>query len=132
MLDFAEHSGNGYIRLRDVADRQGISKAYLEQIMVLLNKSDFFITARGYQGGYQLARPASSYTIGMILRVTEGSLAPVDAAEAPETGSDLRVAAMAEDVWGGLAKVVQAYLDGLTLQQLLDNHPISDGFDFVI
>lgn len=132
MLDFAEHTGSGFIRLRDVADRQGISKAYLEQIMVLLNKSDFFVTARGYQGGYQLARPASTYTIGMILRVTEGSLAPVDTDDAPEQGSDLRVAAMTEDVWDGLAKVVAAYLDNLTLQELLDRHSASDGFDFVI
>jgi Rrf2 family protein len=132
MLDFAAHAGKGYIRLRDVADRQGISKAYLEQIMVLLNKSDFFVTARGYQGGYQLARPASAYTIGMILRVTEGSLAPVDTDETPAQGSDLRVSAMTDDVWRGLTKVVTEYLDSLTLQQLLDCHPASEGFDFVI
>jgi Rrf2 family protein len=132
MLDFAEHTGEGFIRLRDVADRQGVSKAYLEQIMVLLNKSDFFVTARGYQGGYRLARPAASYTIGMILRVTEGTLAPVEADEAPQRGGDLRVSAMTEDVWNGLTEVVSEYLDNLTLQQLLDRHPASDGFDFVI
>jgi len=132
MLDFAEHAGEGYIRLRDVADRQGISKAYLEQIMVLLNKSDFFNTARGYQGGYQLARNASSYTIGDILRVTEGSLSPVEASDAPDSGTDLRAAAMATDVWSGLADVVTEYLDSLTLADLLDRHASTEAFDFVI
>lgn len=131
MLDFAAHAGEGYIRLRDVADRQDISKPYLEQIMVLLNKSDFFITARGYQGGYQLARPANLYTVGSILRLTEGSLAPVDVLETTK-GADLRVAAMSADVWDGLTKVVVEYLDNLTLQDLLDRHSSLGGYDFCI
>jgi Rrf2 family protein len=132
MLDFAAHAGEGFIRLRDVADRQDISKPYLEQIMVLLNKSDFFVTARGYQGGYQLARPASSYTVGSILRVTEGSLVPVDSIDPTAHGSDPRVAAMSAEVWSDLADVVAAYLDTLTLQDLLDRHHNTEGYDFCI
>jgi Rrf2 family protein len=132
MLDFAIHRNDGYIRLRDVADRQGISKTYLEQIMVLLNKTDFFNTARGYQGGYQLANPPADYTIGDILRITEGSIAPVDPDDISPADIDRRVSVMTQDVWQGLESVVMEYLDGLTLQDILDRHRDDDTFDFFI
>ncbi|MDR1184865.1 MAG: Rrf2 family transcriptional regulator [Coriobacteriales bacterium] len=131
MLDFAEHANDGYIRLREVADRQGISKTYLEQIMVLLNKADFFNTVRGYQGGYQLNRPASAYSIGDILRITEGSIDPVDALDLSEA-SDRRVGVMAQDVWDGLGKVMSEYLNDLTLQDVIDAHRDDGAWDFVI
>jgi Rrf2 family protein len=131
MLDFAEHINDGYIRLREVADRQGISKTYLEQIMVLLNKADFFNTVRGYQGGYQLNRPADKYTIGDILRITEGSISPVEPLVLAEA-SDRRVGVMAQDVWDGLGKVMAGYLDHLTLQDILDAHRDDSAWDFVI
>jgi Rrf2 family protein len=131
MLDFAEHANDGYIRLREVADRQGISKTYLEQIMVLLNKADFFNTVRGYQGGYQLNRPASAYSIGDILRITEGSIDPVDALDLSEA-SDRRVGVMARDVWDGLGKVMAEYLNALTLQDVIDAHRDDGAWDFVI
>jgi Rrf2 family protein len=131
MLDFAEHTNDGYVRLREVADRQGISKTYLEQIMVLLNKADFFNTVRGYQGGYQLNRPAGKYTVGDILRITEGSISPVDI---PDTSaaSDRRIGVMAQDVWDGLEDVMTEYLDNLTLQDILDSHRDDQSWDFVI
>jgi Rrf2 family protein len=131
MLDFAEHANDGYIRLREVADRQGISKTYLEQIMVLLNKADFFTTVRGYQGGYQLNRPASAYSVGDILRATEGSLRPVEPLHLAEA-SDRRVSVMAQDVWDGLEKLLTEHLDSLTLQDILDSHRDDDHWDFVI
>ncbi|MDR2586715.1 MAG: Rrf2 family transcriptional regulator [Coriobacteriales bacterium] len=131
MLDFAEHVNDGYIRLREVADRQGISKTYLEQIMVLLNKADFFNTVRGYQGGYQLNRPASAYTVGDILRITEGSIEPVEPQDF-SAASDRRIGVMAQDVWSGLGKVMTDYLDALTLQDILDAHRDDGAWDFVI
>ncbi|MDR3037337.1 MAG: Rrf2 family transcriptional regulator [Coriobacteriales bacterium] len=131
MLDFAEHANDGYVRLREVADRQGISKTYLEQIMVLLNKADFFNTVRGYQGGYQLSRPANTYSVGDILRITEGSLAPAEAQDYPDA-SDRRVGVMAQDVWQGLENVTTNYLDSLTLQDILDSHREEGGWDFMI
>ncbi|MDR0501048.1 MAG: Rrf2 family transcriptional regulator [Coriobacteriales bacterium] len=131
MLDFATHANDGYIRLRDVADRQGLSKAYLEQIMVLLNKGDFFKTARGHQGGYRLAESPASYTLGDILRVTEGDLAIVDE-ERPGDASDTRVATMVSDVWDNIANVITSYLDSKTLQDILDEHREEDAYDFVI
>jgi Rrf2 family protein len=131
MLDFAEHVNEGNVRLREVADRQGISKTYLEQIMVLLNKADFFNTVRGYQGGYQLNRPADKYTVGDILRITEGSIDPVEPADLSES-TDRRIGVMAQDVWDGLGAVMAEYLDNITLQDILDSHRESDMWDFVI
>jgi Rrf2 family protein len=132
MLDFAQRSNEGFIRLRDVAERQGISKTYLEQIMLMLNKTDFFVTARGYRGGYQLARSPESYGIGEILRVTEGGIGPTDALECQDPSIDRRVSAMVDDVWKGLGAVMADYLDGITLQDLLDRHVETPGFDFCI
>ena len=77
MLDLAENQGDSYVALKDIADRQSISKKYLEQIVPLLNKSGMLKTNRGYQGGYRLSKVPSDYTVGEILRVTEGSLSPV-------------------------------------------------------
>jgi Rrf2 family protein len=131
MLDFAVHANDGHIRLREVADRQGISKTYLEQIMVLLNKADLFNTVRGYQGGYRLKRPPGAYTVGDILRITEGSLDPVDSPGISEA-SDRHVGVMAQDVWDGLGKVMAEYLDNLTLQDILDTHRDDGVWDFVI
>ena len=77
LLDLAEHQGDGYVALKDIAQRQGISKKYLEQIVPMLGRADVLRTARGYQGGYRLARAPQEYTVGEILCLTEGSLAPV-------------------------------------------------------
>lgn len=77
MLDLAAHQGDGYVALKDIARRQEISKKYLEQIVPMLGKSDILRTTRGYQGGYRLARAPRDYTVGEILRLTEGGLAPV-------------------------------------------------------
>ena len=81
LLDLAEHRGEGYIALKDIAKRQGISKKYLEQIIPLLNNTDILVASRGYQGGYMLAKSPDMYTVGDILRITEGSIAPVSCLE---------------------------------------------------
>ena len=77
MLDLAENGRESYVALKDIAERQRISKKYLEQIVPMLNKSGLLRTNRGYQGGYMLAKSPDSLSVGEILRVTEGSLAPV-------------------------------------------------------
>ena len=82
MIDLAEHQGEGYVALKDIAKRQRISKRSLEQIVPILNRSDFLQTSRGYQGGYRLAKLPMDYTIKDILELTEGSLAPVACLEA--------------------------------------------------
>ena len=74
LLDLAQHQNEGYIALKDIASRQSISKKYLEQIVPILNRSDILNTNRGYQGGYRLAKTPDKYTVGDILRLTEGTL----------------------------------------------------------
>ena len=120
LLDLAEHRSDGYIALKDIAERQEISKKYLEQIVPILNRSDILKTNRGYQGGYMLAKDPEQYTVGDILRLTEGSLAPVFCAECP---GDCKRSADCPTlpVWQGLYKVMTEYLDGITLQDILDN-----------
>ena len=77
LLDLAEHREEGYIALKDIAKRQDISKKYLEQIVPILNRSDLLRANRGNQGGYMLVKDPSQYTVGEILRLTEGDFAPV-------------------------------------------------------
>ena len=81
VIDLAEHADDGFISLKDIAARQGLSKKYLEQIVPLLNKTGMLSTTRGYQGGYKLAKSPSECTVGKILQTTEGSLAPVSCLE---------------------------------------------------
>lgn len=73
LLDLAEHQSSGFVALKDIAERQNISKKYLEQIVPILNKSDILRTNRGFQGGYRLARNPDKYTVGEILRLTEAA-----------------------------------------------------------
>ena len=77
MLDLAGHPGET-VKLKDIASRQGISEKYMEQIIAVLNKAGCVRSTRGAQGGYQLVKAPAEYTVGMILRMTEGSLAPVE------------------------------------------------------
>ena len=77
MLDLALHQTGECIKVKDIAARQGISEKYLEQIIAVLNKAGYVKSVRGAQGGYKIARAPEEYTVGMILRLTEGSMAPV-------------------------------------------------------
>lgn len=120
MLDLAEHQNEGFIALKDIAKRQGISKKYLEQIVPLLNKSDMLRTNRGYQGGYMLAKSPDKYTVGDILRITEGKLVPVACLEGEVNTCERAADCATLGVWKGLARVVNEYLDGITLQAILD------------
>lgn len=120
MLELAEHRNDGYISLKDIAARQNISKKYLEQIVPILNKSDFLHTNRGFQGGYKLAREPDQYTVGDILRITEGSLAPVACLDYEPNQCERRDDCETLQVWKGLYDVINKYLDGITLQDILD------------
>lgn len=120
MLDLAIHQEDGYIALKDIAERQEISKKYLEQIIPILNRANVLLTNRGYQGGYRLARKPDEYTVGEILRITEGSLAPVACLEREPNACPRCGECLTLPVWQGLGKVIDQYLDGITLQDILD------------
>lgn len=132
LLDLAEHQGNGYVALKDVAQRQEISKKYLEQIIPTLNRLELLHTTRGYQGGYRLAKPPEEYTLGDILRATEGSLAPVTCLEPADNPCSRQADCATLPVWKGLDKVINEYLDGITLQDILDQQDARRGDDYVI
>lgn len=120
LLDLAEHQDKGVIALKDIAQRQHISKKYLEQIVPLLNKAGLLRTNRGFQGGYQLAKAPEAYTIGEILRIMEGRLTPVPCLDLDPAGCEHRADCATLPVWQGLSRVVNEYLDGITLRDVLD------------
>lgn len=120
MLDLAEHQGDGYVALKDIAQRQGISKKYLEQIVPMLGRADVLRTTRGYQGGYRLARAPQEYTVGEILCLTEGGLAPVACLDQHPNPCPRCGACATLPMWEGLERVIRNYLDGITLQDLLE------------
>ena len=130
MIDLAEHQEEGYISLKDIAERQGISKKYLEQIVTMLNKSDFLQVNRGFQVGYKLAFPPERYTVGDILRVTEGSLAPVACLDGDPSECPRNSFCVTLPIWKGLDRVINEYLDGITLRDILDSE--REGYDYSI
>ncbi|MBR0277016.1 MAG: Rrf2 family transcriptional regulator [Clostridia bacterium] len=120
LADLAENSGDGFSSLKDIAKRQEISKKYLEQIVGALNHGGILITGRGYQGGYKLAKAPSEYTVGSILRLTEGSLAPVTCLENSVNTCNRKDFCVTLPIWEGLYEVINNYLDNITLQDIID------------
>lgn len=132
LLDLAEHQNSGFVALKEIAQRQNISKKYLEQIVPVFNKSNILITNRGYQGGYQLARTPDKYTVGEILRLTEGSLSPVACLDQDPIQCERSGECATLPVWQGLSKVINEYLDGITLQDIIDQQRERYTNDYVI
>lgn len=132
MVDLAENQGDGYVSLKDIASRQEISKKYLEQIVSVLNKPGILLTNRGYQGGYRLAKNANEYTVGDILRLTEGGLAPVSCLERKPLQCDRAEMCPTLSVWKGLYDVLNQYLDSITIQDIVDKDVDPQSFGYVI
>ena len=122
MADIADNQKDGYVALKDIAARQEISKKYLEQIALHLSQCGMLRAVRGYQGGYMLARQASDYTVLQILAAVEGSLAPVSCLESPENLCPRREMCRTLPLWVGLDKLIEGYLSGITLQDVLDGN----------
>jgi len=132
MLDLAENQQDGYIALKDIAERQHVSKKYLEQIIPVLNRAKLLQTTRGYQGGYRLTKSPDSYTVWDILIATEGSMAPVSCLDQDENSCPYQNTCATLPVWEGLEKVVGEYLSGITLQDLLNQKQERTGNDYII
>lgn len=125
MLDLALHNTGGFITLKEISTRQELSTKYLEQIVNLLNKANCLQSSRGVGGGYRLARHPKDYSIGEILRISEGSLAPVACIAEEILDYDcpnILKGCATRKLWQGLYDVVNEYLDSYTLQQLIDSH----------
>lgn len=132
MLDMAEYQADGYVALKDIAERQNISKKYLEQIIPVLNRPDMLKAARGAQGGYRLAKLPDKYTVGEILRLTEVSLAPTLCSEEEHVSCERSADCSMLPVWQGLYRVVNEYLDSITLQDIIDQSKERKTVDYVI
>lgn len=118
MLDLAMNDKGDFISLKDIAMRQGISNKYLEQIISMLNKAGYLRTARGYNGGYRLAKQPKEYMIGDILRATEGDIAPIYCVL--EDGKcDRKENCKTYSFWKGLDEVINSYVDSKTLEDLM-------------
>ena len=119
MIDLAEHDDGLYIPLKEIAARQDISEKYLESIVKLLTRNGDLVGVRGKGGGYRLTRSPEEYTVGSILRLTEGGLAPVSC-----PGLDSQCCNRAEEcrtlpMWKELDTLINNYLDGITLADLI-------------
>lgn len=120
MTEIAAHGDTGFVSLKDAAERQGISMKYLEQIAGMLSKAGLLQSGRGAQGGYRLTRLPEEYTVGDILRLTEGDLAPVTCLSGPENVCSRCGECATLDFWSGLYAAVNNYINRWTLQDLLD------------
>lgn len=116
MMDLAMYNTGQPVRLKDVAGRQQISEKYLEQIISILNKAGYVRSIRGPQGGYMLKNSPDDYTVGMILRLTEGSLSPADYLE--EDDKERNMATMR--VWEQIGDAIHQVVDNITLRDLVD------------
>ena len=130
MIDLAEHQRDGYIPLKEVAQRQNISEKYLETIIKLLVKANILSGLRGKGGGYKLTKVPDQYTVGTILRLTEDSLAPVACLEPGASACAKAAECRTLDMWQGLDKVINEYLDGITVADLMQCGTAGD--DYVI
>lgn len=119
MVDIAQNDSESYVALKDISKRQGISLKYLEQIVSPLARGGYLNSSRGPRGGYRLARTPDEYKAGDILRVIEGSLAPVNClASTPNTCARKDVCPVL-NFWEGLDNEIEKYVDSYTLKDLI-------------
>ena len=120
MIDLAEHDDGRFIPLKEIAARQGISEKYLESIVKLLARSGDLFGMLGKGGGYRLTRAPEEYTVGMILRLTEGCLSPVDCVAPDGAGCEKGDACVTRILWKKIDDAINEVVDNITLGDLLD------------
>ena len=120
MLELAMHENDGYISIKSVATNQGISEKYLEQIIKMISKNGLVESTRGAQGGYKLTRKPCDYTVGEILRVTEGSLAPVSCLADESNHCEHCEDCVTIEIWQNVLDAINEVVDGITLEYLVE------------
>lgn len=123
MVDMAQHQKHGPVALKDIAERQNVSKKYLEQIALVLSQAGMLQGTRGHQGGYRLISDPESCTVYDILECVEGSMHPVACLDRTPNDCERCNGCETLFIWKGLDEVVQTYLKGITLQDVLDKVP---------
>ena len=119
MTDLALHPEDGFISLKTIADRQNVSMKYLEMIVGNLKKAELVDSTRGKDGGYKLCRAPEDYNIGEILNCIEDNLAPVSCIKAGSINCEHSAACLTVPMWKELDDITNAYLDTVTLDDLL-------------
>lgn len=128
MIDLAEHQTDRYIPLKEIAQRQEISEKYLESILKSLVQQKFLTGLRGKGGGYRLTKAPELYTVGSILRLTEGSLAPVACLEDGAVQCARSASCRTLPMWRGLNKLINDYFDGITIADLMGSSQAGDNY----
>ncbi len=126
LIDIAQHGGSTPVRIADISSRQGITAKYTEQITGNLVRCGLLRSVRGSQGGYELLKKPQDITVGEILRKTEGDISLVDCN--PSSHCPHGAGCATRKLWQGLNECVNNYLDGITLQDLVDSTPDSADF----
>lgn len=129
MIDLAEHQTDEFLSLREIAQRQNISEKYLESIIRILVKAKVVASLRGKGGGYRLTKAPNQYTVGNILQLTEESLAPVSCLEANADPCVRSDQCRTLRLWQGLDRVIQDYLAGVTIADLMVQEPMDGDAD---
>ena len=120
MVHFALHGREGYIPLKEIAEAEGISQKYLEAIMTTLSKAGFVDAVHGKGGGYRLNRSPESYTVGSILKLTEGSLAAVSCTSQGPAACSRSTCCQTKPMWDKLDAMIDQFFEGITLADLLE------------
>ena len=124
MVHFAQRGGEGYIPLKEIAEAEGISQKYLETIMSTLSKAGFVDAVHGKGGGYRLNRKPEDYTIGSILKLTEGSLAAVSCTSQGPAACSRSECCPPKPMWDKLDQMIDGFFEGITIADLLKENPI--------
>ncbi len=119
MVDLARSSGDGFVSLADIAERENLSMKYLESIISILNKGGMLQSLRGKNGGYRLARDPAEYSVNEILLLTEGTLAPVNCIMQDGVQCEKAATCSTLPLWAGLDKVIESYLSRITLEDII-------------
>jgi Rrf2 family cysteine metabolism transcriptional repressor len=120
LFELAMHEGAGPMSLKTIAERQGLSEHYLEQLAAPLRKAGLIVSIRGAQGGYTLARPANQITVGDIIRVLEGPIGFTDCATEGEKAPECAADCVVHGVWEKVTQQIIAVIDGITLADLVE------------
>lgn len=130
MIDLAIHQDEGPVRVKDISERQSISIKYMEQIISVLNKAGYVRSIRGPQGGYLLTKKPEEYTVGMILYLTEGNMAPVACLEYEVNDCERQASCATLDLWMELHEAIKGVLEKYTLQDLVQKQNVKGRNDY--
>lgn len=120
MVDIAENCGDGYLSLKDIANRQEISMKYLEMIIGSLAKEKLLLSRRGKTGGYTLSKPAEDYTVYEILEAAEGGIAPIACPSLEGEMCERADSCTTFPLWNKLNTVIEDYLKSVSLKDLVN------------